>query len=60
MIQYAIASFIGAFSALLVMAEVAVSNRLLKYFVALLAGALVTVVLSWVLEWMIRTLSHAA
>jgi fatty-acid desaturase len=60
MIQYAVAAFIGAFSALLVMAEVVIQNRILKYFVALLAGALVTVVLSWALTWMIRTLAHAA
>ena len=59
MIQYAIAAFLGAFSALLVLAEVTVTNKLLRYFVALLAGALVTVVLSWALAWMIRTLAQA-
>ena len=60
MIQYAIASFIGAFSAVLVIAEVQIANKPLKYLVALLAGALCTVVLSMVLAWMIRMLGHAA
>ena len=51
MIPTALAAFIGCFAAFLVMSEVSIANRLIKYFVALVVGVIATFVLGWVVEW---------
>lgn len=60
MIANAVAGFLGAFAALVVIAEVQMQNKLIKYLVALLAGALLTVILAAVLAWMLAMLGRAA
>ena len=51
MIPTTLAAFVGCFAALLVMAEISIANRLVKYFVALVVGVIATFVLDWVVEW---------
>lgn len=51
MIATALASFIGAFAALLVLAEIHADNKLVRYFAALIVGVVVTVVLALVVRW---------
>ena len=46
MVQYAVASFVGCFTALLVMAEVQATNKVIKYAVALVAGIIAAVLLA--------------
>ena len=48
----ALAAFVGAYTALIVMAEVQMQSKIVKYLVGLVAGLLLTVVLSLVLGWM--------
>lgn len=50
-----LAGFVGAFAALVALAEVQMSNKWLRYVV----GALLTVVLSMVLRWVAKTLGAA-
>lgn len=53
MIAQSIAAFVGCFAALLVLAEVQVSNRILKYLAAFVVGVVVDVVLSGFLSWVV-------
>jgi hypothetical protein len=53
MLQFAVGAFVGAFSALLALAEVQNSNKLVRYFFALVVGLIVTVVLSLVVAWVL-------
>jgi hypothetical protein len=50
-IQSAVAAFVGAFAALVALAEIQSANKLLRYVGAFLVGVLLTVVLSWLLSW---------
>jgi hypothetical protein len=51
MILTAVACFVGAFSALLAMAEVQTSNKWFRYLAAFLVGFVVTVLLALFLTW---------
>jgi hypothetical protein len=51
MISEAIAAFVGAFSALAVLAEITASNKIIRYLAAFVCGILVTVLLAWFLGW---------
>jgi len=53
MIVTAVAAFVGAFSALAVLAEIASPpmNKALRYFVAFVVGILVAILLALVVQW---------
>jgi len=51
MFQTAVACFVGAFSAIVTIAEVQVSNKILKYLAAFLIGFIATVLLAFLLVW---------
>lgn len=59
MLDVAIPAFVGAFAAIVAIAEVQISSKPIKYLVALLAGALLAVLLALVLSWMIGMLGRA-
>jgi hypothetical protein len=59
MFQASIAAFVGCFAALVALAEIQIKSRPVKYLVALLAGAFFTVLLTLVLDWMLKLLGHA-
>jgi len=59
MFQNVVAAFVGCFAAMVVLAEVAISNKWLKYLVALFFGALLAIILGLVLNWMVGLISHA-
>ncbi len=58
MIDTAVAAFIGAYSALVVMAEITIANKLVKYLVAALAGLILTVLVALVLGWITGHIPH--
>jgi small neutral amino acid transporter SnatA (MarC family) len=55
----AIAAFIGCLAALIVMAEVVVTSKWLKYVVALLVGLVLTWILQWLVHWLARIVGSA-
>jgi uncharacterized membrane protein len=54
-----LAAFVGAFAALVALAEVQASNKIVRYFAALLVGAVGAFLLSLILNWAAGVLSHA-
>ena len=52
MIQTAVAAFVGAFGALVALAEITAQNKLVRYVGAFLVGVVLTVLLSWLLGWL--------
>lgn len=59
-IPTAIAAFVGAFAAQVALAELAARNRVVRYLGAFLVGALLTVGLAWLLEWLSRVFASIA
>jgi uncharacterized membrane protein YGL010W len=51
MISNALAGFVGAFAALLVLAEISAANKIVRYFAALVVGVVVTFLLAWLVQW---------
>lgn len=52
MFQTAIAAFVGAFAALVALAEVQHPNKVIRYVIALLAGTVLAFILAFVLQWL--------
>lgn len=53
MITTAIACFVGAFAAMLALAEIQHSNRFVRYLLAFIVGVLVTALLTWFLQFLL-------
>lgn len=50
MINSVLTSFVGAFAALLILAEIQHPNRWLRYLIAFVVGILLAVLLGWLLQ----------
>lgn len=57
--QAAIAGFVGALSALIVMAEIQMANRWAKYLVCLIVGLVLTIILGFILDWVVAQVGRA-
>lgn len=60
MIQTAVAAFVGALAALIVLAEIQMASRWVRYAVCLLVGLVITILLGLLLEWIVALISRAA
>lgn len=60
MIQNAVVAFVGAFSALLVLAEVQMPSKWLRYLVAFVVGIVVAILLSMLVHYVAGLFGRAA
>jgi hypothetical protein len=56
----ALAAFVGAFAALVALAEIQSTNKAIRYLGAFVVGAILAVVLGWLLRWVAHVLGAAA
>jgi thiamine transporter ThiT len=58
MIAFAVGAFVGCFAAMVTLAEITMPNKLVRYVVAFIAGALLAVILGFFLNWVAGLFHH--